>query len=126
MPANYERFAQEMTSLNLWYVWQLKRTGRILAEDIAEALTSRVDIYRMTSLWDGVHDPKLGHVDPEWNRITKELTRLILDSPSDDSRAMEERGLAFLWPLLEKRDAYRRLPIIHRPVQPRPFGCWTY
>lgn len=73
----YQRFVEEMTRLNLWYVHRLLSKGDIGPNDLPGTLTSRVNIYRMTVLWDGLHDPKFGQVDPEWDQISRRLATLL-------------------------------------------------
>ena len=48
---SYQRFVEEMTRLNLWYVHRLLSKGDIGLNDLPSALTSRVNIYRMTVLF---------------------------------------------------------------------------
>lgn len=116
-----KRLVTEMVRLSLWYVRQLLGRGEIAGSGIVDALTCRVNLYRLTTLWDGRNDPARGHVDPEWERRAEELARLVRGSPAGDTTALEERGLALLWPLLEPR-----LPQDVGLPTPRPFGCWRY
>jgi hypothetical protein len=105
--SSYRRFVEEMTRLNLWYVHRLLSKGEIGPNDLPGALTSRVNIYRMTVLWDGLHDPKFGHVDPEWVQISRRLATLLSSTPSGETSIAEERGLHLLCPLLEWNDPDR-------------------
>lgn len=115
------RFVTEMTKLNLWYVRQLLTREEITTKGIPLALTRRVNIYRMTALWDGMHDPAFGYNDPIWNCLAEQLAKLVREAPADDTSALEEKGLALLWPLLKQR-----IPLDVRPVPPQPFGYWRY
>jgi hypothetical protein len=115
------RFVKEMTKLNLWYVRQLLAREEITTKDVPLALTRRVNIYRMTTFWDGTHDPAFGYNDPSWHRLAERLAKLVCETPADDTSALEEKGLALLWPLLKQR-----IPLDVRPVPPQPFGCWRY
>jgi hypothetical protein len=119
--ATRERLVTEMIRLSLWYVRQLLDRGEIPVRDLPRTLTCRVNLYRLTVLWDGVRDPAYGHEDPAWDRLSEELARLLLASPAEDTAALEEQGLALLWPLAEKR-----LPLDVGPPRQQPFGCWSY
>lgn len=116
-----ERFVKEMTRLYLWYVRALLARREIAPEGVPQALASRVNLYRMTSLWDGAREPRTGLVDPEWERLASRLAELVRRSPPDDTSALEEEGLALLWPLLEER-----LPRDVGTPTPHAFGCWRY
>jgi hypothetical protein len=115
------QFITEMIRLNLWYVHQLLTRGAITDRDISSALTRRVNIYRMTALWDGTHDPAYGYHDPAWNRLANQLAKLVCAAPAADTSALEEEGIALLWPLLEPR-----IPLDLGSAPPPPFGCWRY
>ena len=117
----FERsFPAEMARLGLWYVRRLLATGEIREPDIAKALSGRVDIYRMTKLYDGKRDPALGHVVPEWDRFTRPLADLVRRSPADDTSGLERLGLEILRSVLDPNAQP------YAPMGDRPFGCWTY
>ena len=124
--SSYQRFVEEMTRLNLWYVHRLLSKGEIGPNDLPGALTSRVNIYRMTVLWDGLHDPKFGHVDPEWVQISRQLATLLSSTPSGETSIAEERGLHLLSPLLEWNDPDRLYQVHRRSSAPGLYGCWTF
>jgi hypothetical protein len=115
------RLVSEMVRLSLWYVRLLLGQGEITPRDLPQALSRRVNLYRLTTLWDGIRDPALGHADPKWARLCGELARLILAAPAEDTSELEERGLSLLWPALEGR-----LPLDVGPPCQRTCGCWTY
>ena len=56
---NYDR---ECVKLKVWYVHRLLQTEQ---RPFEELITTRVDIYRRTHLWDGNHHPAQGHPDPD-------------------------------------------------------------
>ena len=115
------RFARSITRLQLWYVRQLLVRGDIRTGGVPTALTRRVNIYRRTVLWDGVHDPATGHRDRAWEQLAATLAALVQKAAADDGRHLEETGLAILWPLLEPTLARaERVPAAGR------FGCWSY
>jgi hypothetical protein len=116
-----KRLVSGMVRLSLWYVRLLLAQGKITARDLPRALSCRVNLYRLTVLWDGVRDPALGYADPEWTRLRGELARLILATPAEDTSELETQGLSLLWPALEGR-----LPQDVGPPRQRPFGCWSY
>ena len=51
---NYDR---ECVKLKIWYVHRLLQTAQRRFEEL---ITTRVDIYRRTHLWDGKHHPRAG------------------------------------------------------------------
>lgn len=113
------RYVRETVKLGVWYVHRLIETGAVASEQAADALTRRVDIYRLTPLWDGTHDTASGYKDPAWNRMARDLAALV--TGGGPVAEIEERALAYLAPHLEARVA--------RDVGPppvRPFGCFTY
>lgn len=116
-----EHFVREMVRLSLWYVRRLLARGEITPGDLPRALTCRVNLYRLTLLWDEVHDPATGAAGPEWTRLCGRLSGLLLASPDGDTARLEEEGLAVLWPFLEPR-----LPLDVGPPRRRPHGCWSY
>lgn len=115
------RVVTGMVRLSLWYVRRLLARRQIAGGDLPRALVDRVNLYKLTSLWDGKQDPRRGEVDPAWNGLAAELSRLVAASPETDTSALEEKGLALLWPLLEKR-----LPEDVGPPDQRAHECWIY
>ena len=115
------RFVQGMTRLSVWYVRRLLETGEVRPGDVARALCKRVDLYRLTDLWDGVSEKEGGLLDPEWTALASEIASWIQATPMKDVGNLEQRVLEFLGPSLE-----RRLPQDVGPPPVRPFECWTY
>ena len=120
-PEKRRRFVNGMARLSVWYVRRLLDTGEIRPEKIVWALCKRVDLYRMTDLWDGVNEKDGGLADPEWVALATEIGAWIASTPMGDVTDLEGRVLTFLGPSLEER-----LPKdVGRPPV-RPFECWTY
>ncbi|MGH8521386.1 MAG: hypothetical protein ACREU9_08225 [Gammaproteobacteria bacterium] len=115
------RFVRKFVPLSLWYVRRQLARGLCRESDLPKVLTSRVDLYRLTSLYDGTHDPASGWRDPQWTSLADQLSAMIRQSPAGDTEGLESRGLELLWPLLEKR-----LPKDVGVPPERPFGCWNY
>jgi hypothetical protein len=110
-------FVEGMIRLGIWYVRQLLASGQIAERNVRDALTRRVNIYRLTSLWDGFSDPACGFRDREWDRLVEGLVSLVRCFPLEQTAELEERALDLLRPWL------RFAP----EPPPRPaFGCWTY
>jgi hypothetical protein len=80
-------------------------------------LTRRVNIYRLTSLWDGIHDPASGFRDQEWDAVVERLVGLVRCFPLEQTAELEERALALLRPLLS---------VAPEPHPQPAFGCWAY
>jgi len=116
------QYIKSFVKLSLWYVHHLLREG----VDFQEAINRRVDIYRNTALFDGERHPAHGHVDAKWNGVLERL-RAIYDANrnADTTEALEEDGLALLWPYLEGRLRPRRREGSRRPVAP-PYECWRF
>lgn len=92
-------YVQEFTRLSLWYA--NKRLQDNLG-DLKDTINVRVNLYRNTSLYDGNRHPAAGDEDPEWNAIVAKLGE-IFNQYGNDSEAVETKGLAGLWPLMEAR-----------------------
>ena len=110
-----------MIRLSLWYLRRLLAQRVLAPPDLARALTTRVNLYGLTTLWNGVQSPALGHADPAWAPFASELSRCILAARADDTSRLEEEGLSVLWPVVEGR-----LPLDVGPPCRQPFGCWVY
>lgn len=109
-----KQFASDMTRLGLWYVHHLLSTGRITRTQLPDALTRRVNIYRLTTLWDGEHDPASGHHDSRWLELAEQLAEWLHDA---ELEVAEQRALGLLDPLLATEQRHRT---------DRTFGCWWY
>ncbi len=119
--ATRRRFVAEITRLKLWYVRRLLARAEIEEADLPIALTQRVNLYRMTTLFDDVEKPRGAGSNPEWQRVAASLAELVLASPAEDTSDLEERGLALLLPYFEGR--------LERDCEPPPAGpfvCWHY
>jgi hypothetical protein len=110
-------YVEGMIRLGVWYVSQLLASGHIAKRQIRDALTRRVNIYRLTSLWDGFHDPACGFRDREWDRLVEELGSLVQSFALEHTAELEERALDLLRPWL----GFAPEPSL-RPA----FGCWSY
>lgn len=106
-----------MVRLGIWYVRHLLATRRIAPSQARDALSRRVNIYRLTSLWDGVHDPAYGYRDSEWERLLDLLVPIVQGALPTESATCEEAALGAVRPLL------RPVP---EAVPGRRFGCWSY
>ncbi len=106
-------YVSHFLKLSLWYVQLLMDREGIAFED---AIIFRVNVYRNTDFFDGEHHPAWGHEDPDWHAYLKGL-KGIFDRCA--GRALEEEGLAYLWPRVKKEG--------RRPSKKgRPYECWTY
>lgn len=110
----HRRFAAGMVRLGAWYVRHLVDEGRIGPARIADALTRRANLYRLTTLWDGRHDPALGDADPRWDALVTELVQVVRSAPFDE---VETRVLALLDPWLANAPD---------PPPDGAFGCFWY
>jgi hypothetical protein len=110
-------YSEGMIRLGVWYVRWLLACGRISERHLRDALTRRVNIYRLTSLWDGVRDPASGFHDPEWDRLADRLMSLELRFSFEQVSELEKRSVALLEPWLGDKPEQREGPL---------FGCWTY
>jgi hypothetical protein len=116
-PRLRQDYAEAMIRLGVWYVRQLLATGRIAPRQVGDALTRRVNIYRLTSLWDGERDPADGFHDPEWDRVVDRVRPMFERFSLEQAAELEGCALAVIRPLLR--------PTIER-VPGRVFGCWSY
>ena len=106
-------YVSHFIKLSLWYINQLMQK-----EDIAfeAAIAHRVNVYRNTDFFDGKHQPAWGDEDADWDAYLVGL-KAIFDRC--EGEALEEEGLAYLWPRVTKT--------YHKPtVKNRPYECWTY
>lgn len=110
-----------MTRLSVWYVRRLLETGEIAPHQVAETLSTRVDLYRFTQYWDGRRAPAEARNDACWTLVTQELAAMIVAAPTGGVQDLEEACLKRLQPLLEAR-----LKLDIGPPPQRPFVCWTY
>jgi hypothetical protein len=106
-----------MIRLGVWYVRWILESGRIRESQLQDALTRRVNLYRLTSLWDGIRDPASGFRDPEWDHLVGHLAALVRQFPFARVSELEELALARLRPFLGGMPERR---------ERSPFGCWTY
>jgi len=117
-------YVAEAVKLKLWYVKWLLHIG----VNFEEAVQRHVDIYRMTSLYDGNkgHHPTRGWSDPLWRELRSRLKSIYDKYPGHpglkSTSKLEEEGLAVLWPYLEKR-IQMGAKIVPRK---RPYGCFGY
>ena len=85
----------EMTRLQLWFVhhWLRHQPG----ESFTAALRRRVDIFRMTDLYDGRPLDQVDHDTPAWLELERQLHELHEQARRrDDPQGFEHRGLAVL------------------------------
>jgi hypothetical protein len=113
-------YIQEFTRLSLWYA--NKRLQENLG-DLEDTVNLRVNLYRNTSLYDGNHRPATGYEDPVWNEIVAKLGE-IFNQHGNDSEAVETKGLAFLWPLMEAR--IREKGNEQPKLGDRSYECWNH
>jgi hypothetical protein len=112
-----QEYAEQMTRLGVWFVRYRLASGRLRPRRAADALTRWVNIYRLTALWDGVHDPASGYRDPEWERLTAGLLALLRRFPLDEAAELEERAVDVLRPWLRPRP---------EGMPGKVFGWWSY
>jgi hypothetical protein len=110
-------YSEGIIKLGVWYVRWLLASGQISERHVLDALTRRVNIYRLTLLWDGTRDPACGFRDPEWERLAEALASLTRHLPFERVFELEELAVTLLRPSL------RVMP--EQPEGPT-FGCWTY
>lgn len=115
------RYVQGMTRLSVWYVRSLLERGEITKGQVPAALSRRVDLYRLTDLWDGTTAASDGLAQSAWRQLAEQMAGWICSTPFSDVSSLEERSLALLTPSLEAR-----LPKDVGPPPARPFACWTY
>ncbi|HJZ74870.1 MAG TPA: hypothetical protein VKE51_24200 [Vicinamibacterales bacterium] len=110
-------YCEGMIRLGVWYVRWLLTRRQISKRRVPDALTRRVNIYRLTSLWDGVHDPAYGSPDRKWDDLAECLASLVCQSSLEQTAELEERAVALIQPLFG----------VAPEPPPRPaFGCWGY
>jgi hypothetical protein len=108
-------YVQGMVRLGVFHVRTLLVSGRLPARALVDALSRRVNLYRLTTLWDGEHDVASGHFDARWHDLATGLASLFASTA--DPESLERRVLDQLEPWLDMRV----------PGPPRaPFGCWSY
>ena len=118
---NRIHYVMHFLKLSLWYVAQLVRREGV---DFEDAVNRRVNIYRNTSFFDGKRHPARGHIDPEWQAYLVGLKALFERyGNSTDMAALEDAGLAYLWPRAEARMKRSRSG---GPGPNRPYECWTF
>lgn len=110
-----------MTRLGVWYVWTLLARGEVRSAELPAVLCQRVDLYRLTDLWDGVKDSDDGSGNALWMEHATQIAGWVRETAIGETEGLEERVLALLEPALE-----RRLPKDIGPPPERPYGCWTY
>jgi hypothetical protein len=115
------RFVFEMTKLSVWYLRRLLSRNEISVADLEQSLCQRVDLYRFTSLWDGIKQPQESIYDTRWKKVAAELSKVIENAHSVNTDEMEAQCLSLLTPLIEER-----LPFDVCPPPVRPYSCWTY
>ncbi len=121
---NYDR---ECVKLKIWYVHRLLQTEQRRFEEL---ITTRVDIYRRTHLWDGKRHPAQGHPDPEWNDLVDRLQELFQNHRADETtQALEEAAYALLLPAMEQRLAGERKGNLWegagQVIPPTPYGSFS-
>lgn len=119
--ATRRRYVYGMTKLSVWYVHHLLQRGEIAADQVAAALQQRVNLYRLTDLWDGVDGGDNGLNNPAWQPLLATLAGWVRKTPQAHVDRLEEQALALLSPTLDAR-----LPKDVGPAPQRPFLCWTY
>jgi hypothetical protein len=110
-------YSEGMIRLGVWYVRWLLAHRRISERHLPDALTRRVNIYRLTSLWDGIRDPASGFRDPDWDRLVDRLASLELRFSFEHVSELEEHSVALLRPWLGDTTEQLEGPL---------FGCWAY
>lgn len=121
---NYDR---ECVKLKIWYVHRLLQTEQ---RSFEELITTRVDIYRRTHLWDGEHHPARGHPDTEWDELVTQLKELYCRHRDDDTtEALEEAAYALLLPAMEERLTGERAGDLWQGagqvIPPTPYGSFS-
>ncbi len=115
------RYVHGMVRLGVWYTRLLLERGEIPNDELPIALSRRVDLYRFTDLWNGVHEAEDGLADTAWMIHATTIARWVRDAPITATDRLEAQVLAHLTPTLEAR-----LPKDVGPPPLRPFGCWTF
>jgi hypothetical protein len=120
-PAIRLRYVEGMTRLSVWYVWHLLQKGGITPAQVPNALCTRVNLYRLTDLWDGRGDADNGENNPAWQPLVSQIAAWVQTTPATATDTLETRTVELLQPLLEAR-----IPKDVGPPPVRPFACWTY
>ena len=117
-------YVEGIVPLSFWLACKWARAGLPLAE----TLSSKTPIYRLTSLYDGLHHPakpEAGWRDERWEALLAEWELLYSRHPEDPgSAAIEQAGLERLRPLLEARLEQDVLEWLK--VEDRPYGFFSY
>ena len=113
-------YVQAFTRLSLWYANKRLQDN---FGDLEDTVNVRVNLYRNTSLYDGSRHPAAGDEDPAWNEIVAALGE-IFNQYGNDPEAVETRGLALLWPLMEAR--LQKKGTEQSRSEGRPYECWSY
>ncbi len=122
---NYDR---ECVKLKIWYVNRLLQTEQ---RSFEELITTRVDIYRRTHLWDGENHPARGYADPRWDELVQQLQEIFRHHHRADAttQALEEAAYALLLPAMEERLAGERKGNLWEGagqiIPPTPYGCFS-
>ena len=104
----HRQYLQDFTRLQLWFVdhWARKQS----AEDVPTILQKRVDIQRKTIFHTGHVDGRMAPdlaTNPQWLRLTKELTDLqarIESTQQNAEQKVAQKKEELYTPLLEKAD----------------------
>ncbi len=120
-PEARRRYVHGMVRLGVWYTRLLLERGELRRDDLPVALSTRVDLYRLTDLWNGRNEAEDGLADAAWMDQATQIARWVRDTPMAATETLEKQVLAFLAPTLEQR-----LPKDVGPPPVRPFGCWTF
>ena len=123
---NYDR---ECVKLKVWYVHRLLQTEQ---RPFEELITTRVDIYRRTHLWDSNHHPAHGATPiPSGMRASGPIKGAIRINHRADAttEALEEAAYALLFPTMEERLAGERKGNLWEGagqiIPPTPYGCFS-
>ena len=115
------RYVHGLVRLGVWSPRLLLERGEIPSDELPVALSKRVDLYRFTDLWNGVHEAEDGLADTAWMIHATTIARWVRDAPMTATDRLEAQVLAHLAPTLEAR-----LPKDVGSPPLRPFGCWTF
>ncbi|MFO1078584.1 MAG: hypothetical protein U1E73_12745 [Planctomycetota bacterium] len=72
-----------MVELGLWHAHRLGTAGGRARRPLRDVLSRHVDLYRLTTLWDGVRDVASGHRDGRWDEIVATLDGLAHGHPTE-------------------------------------------
>ena len=116
-------FVEGFVPLSLHVARNLIRAGLPLEE----AVNCKVDIYRLTSLYDGQvcpDRPPTGWRNEQWERVLEILREVLRHHEADaDSSAFEREGYEVLRPHLEA--AFERDVAKWPRIEDRPYGFFT-